>query len=85
MNNTYRIRQCPRILLNSDEQPSIETCRMLRQQFGFDWNKRGFFWFYEPKFDLVTVTEEQLQPLLARLVHGVVPEDNSAVTNSEAA
>jgi hypothetical protein len=41
MTNTYRIRQCPRILLTSDRQPPVETCRMLRQEFGFDWNKRG--------------------------------------------
>jgi hypothetical protein len=74
MTNTYRIRQCPRILLTSDRQPSVETCRMLRQEFGFDWSKRGCFWFYEPRIEQVTVSEDDLQPYLAQLIHGVVPE-----------
>ena len=42
MNNTYRIRQCPRILLTSDRQPCLETCRMRRQGFGFDWSRARF-------------------------------------------
>ena len=74
MTNTYRIRQCPRILLTSDRQPSVETCRMLRQEFGFDRSERGFFWFYEPRIEQVTVSEDDLQPDLAQLIHGVVPE-----------
>jgi hypothetical protein len=74
MSNTYRIRQCPRTLITSDEQPPVEVCRMFRQEFGFDRAKRGFFWFFEPRIQQVILTEEQLHPYLAQLIHGVVPE-----------
>jgi hypothetical protein len=46
---------------------------MLRQAFGFDWSKRGFFRSYEPRIEQVTVSEDVLQPYLARLIYGVVP------------
>jgi hypothetical protein len=67
MTTNFRVRPVNRIIITSDTKPTPDECKMLRQ-LGFDFDKRGVYWFYEAEIEPVPVPSDQMQAVLARLM-----------------
>lgn len=66
MSTTFRFRPIYRIIITSDTKPTVEECRLLRQN-GFDFDKRGLYWFYESEGEPKPVPGDQLEAVIAQL------------------